>query len=96
MTPPALLVDALAAARLTRLWTQDSFPPVVATQRRAYAVLHERHGVVWAEGLTSCPWCVGVWAAGGVVLARRAAPRAWAPLADLLAAAWVAGWANTR
>lgn len=45
--------------------------------------------------LLTCRWCMGAWVAAGVVLARRYAPRAWAPVADGLAlsaaAALVAG-----
>jgi hypothetical protein len=35
--------------------------------------------------LVTCRWCAGVWIAGGVVVARRLAPRAWEPVADGLA-----------
>lgn len=35
--------------------------------------------------LVTCRWCAGMWLAAGVVLARRLAPRAWQPAAELLA-----------
>lgn len=35
--------------------------------------------------LVTCRWCAGVWIAAGVVVARTAAPRAWAPVARGLA-----------
>lgn len=45
--------------------------------------------------LITCRWCAGMWVALGVMVARRVAPRAWAPLAKALAfssaAALVAG-----
>lgn len=31
--------------------------------------------------LVTCRWCTGVWVAAGIVVARRVAPRAWAPVA---------------
>jgi hypothetical protein len=37
--------------------------------------------------LVTCRWCAGVWIAAGVVLARRVAPRQWAPVAEVLAVA---------
>lgn len=91
-----LLLDAAAVARLTRLWTQDSFPPVVAAQRSTYSYLHKRHGEVWAEGLTSCPWCCSVYFAAAVVLARRVWPAGWEQAGRVLALSWAAGWVGTR
>lgn len=35
--------------------------------------------------LITCRWCAGIWIAGGVVAARRLAPRAWTPVATGLA-----------
>ena len=35
--------------------------------------------------LITCRWCAGVWIAGGVVAARRLAPRAWDPVATAMA-----------
>lgn len=37
-----------------------------------------------------CPWCVGLWISGFVVVARRYAPVLWAPLARMLAFSTVA------
>lgn len=37
--------------------------------------------------LLVCRWCMGVWVAAGVTIARRAAPRQWAPVADAAALA---------
>lgn len=41
--------------------------------------------------LLGCSWCVSVWIAAGVVVARRVAPRLWGPVATLLAASTIAG-----
>lgn len=35
--------------------------------------------------LITCRWCAGMWIAGGVVLARAVAPKAWDPIAKGLA-----------
>lgn len=61
---PPLLVGALAvlvwigsSARLTRLLTQDSFPPVVRV-RMAWDVKTE--GSPWND-LAHCHWCLAPW-----------------------------------
>jgi len=35
--------------------------------------------------LITCRWCAGMWIAGGVVVARALAPKAWSPVARGLA-----------
>lgn len=37
--------------------------------------------------LVTCRWCMGVWVAAGVVLARQLYPRRWGPVADTMALA---------
>lgn len=53
----AVLVGALASARLTRLITTDSWPPSVW--------LREKWAVITEEGpwydLVECPWCASPW-----------------------------------
>lgn len=90
-----LLVDALAVARITRLVTDDTLPPLEAARRRAYEHVQQRHGAGWAEGVT-CAWCVSVWVAAGAVVARRVAPRTWDRAARALALSYAAGWLNSR
>lgn len=115
-----LLLDALAAYRLTRLVTADTIldEPREAIVRAAYNraagdtettlrqhladVLGAKAGdgydpTGWADRaqadprapkvatLVTCRWCAGMWIAAGVVVARRLAPRTWAPLAKALA-----------
>lgn len=83
--PPStrtLVVDALAAYRLTRLVTTDA---ITEPLREAIDARSDFMGE-----LTSCSWCSGVWVAAGVVLARRYVP-AWGPVAEMLALAAVAG-----
>lgn len=82
-----LLVDAAACFRLTRLIVDDQ---VTQPLRDRIWQQHppERGGVGF---LISCPYCTSVWAAAVVVVARRAAPRAWQPAAEILALSAVAG-----
>lgn len=111
-----MLLDAVAAYRLTRLATAD----VITRPARAYLIrkayehrdglplrgsssLHltprqrEHSDVEWDQmpeadddapklaDFVKCRWCTGVWISGLVVVARRYCPRAWDPLARLLA-----------
>lgn len=102
--PLELLVDAAAAARITR-WVVSDFgpPPWDQVRGRIRRALRRRGGdcdqqpvrelcawCSWAEG-TECGWCVGVYAAGAVIIARRVAPRVWPAVARWLACAEAAG-----
>ena len=40
--------------------------------------------------LLRCSWCLAVWCAGLVVVARAVAPRVWDPIARVLALSYVA------
>lgn len=55
----SLLVDVLAAARLTRLLTRDTFPPV----RNVRAALIARTNRSGWSALWVCAWCLGFWVA---------------------------------
>ncbi len=97
MTP--LLLDFLAAFRLTRLITADSIldGPRDALVKMAYGNSDEANDGEWADFamadpqapplavLVTCRWCMGWWCALAVVIARRRFPRAWAPIAEALA-----------
>lgn len=103
-----LVVDALAAARLTRLAVADKITEPVRDRwiEAAYtaagrAEQHRRDAdqFGWSDVvacdpnpprlayLATCPWCAGVWISAAVVAVRRAAPRAWTPVAAALAVA---------
>lgn len=84
-----LVVDAFAAARLTRLVTTDTFPPVKALRERW--VREFGQGSSLSE-LIECGWCAGFWITAAVRVARRVAPRWWGPVADVFAAAMVASY----
>ena len=101
--------DVLAVARLTRLVVKDAITSPVrdAIEARSVEVRllcgpglpSESVDVQpWAflRDLTDCSWCTSFWIAGGVVTARKVAPRAWTPIAYGLALAAVAGWLTNR
>lgn len=85
----SVIVDALAAARLTRLVTRDTI-----TRRIRWWVRTTEHAgrlPLGSGDFVACPWCVGIWAAVAVLAARRFLPRKWRPIAAVLACAEVAG-----
>lgn len=99
------VVDALAAGRLTRLVTTDTFPPVRILRDRILerfdpgAEIRKRGGELPAVAeLVTCNWCAGFWISAGVVTARAVAGRWWDPVAKALAASMVvglvAGWSQ--
>lgn len=87
LRPGGLLVDALACFRLVRLVVDDQ---ITDPWRQRIWDRHppEEGGIGYA---LSCPFCFSIWAAGAVVTFRRLTPRAWQPLAELLALSAVAG-----
>lgn len=70
---------------------QDEFPHSTWSER-ANEVEHPPA----AATLVTCPWCMGVWVAGGVVLARAVAPRTWERVARPLALASIVGLLSAR
>lgn len=81
LTVAAAVVGVLSTARITRLVTQDSFPP--AARLRIWWDNRTKDNA-WAP-LIRCHWCFAPWA-GAVILA-------WAALTDLQPAWWyVNGW----
>ena len=73
----AVLTGILSSARLTRLLTQDEFPPAVWL-RIKWDVLTEDNG--WNK-LFHCHWCMGPWTTAVVGL--------WGWLSDLHVSWWV-------
>ena len=91
-----LVIDALAVHRLTRMVIEDRVPfgwIRSSIVKRAYE--RQDHDGSQAQPyvveLLSCPWCMSIWVAFGVAVARRGAPRVWRPLAQVLAASSVTG-----
>ena len=83
-----LVIDALASYRVTRLLVSDD---IVDRQRDALVDRLRRGGHRKLVELSECPWCIGFWVACGVVAARRAIPRTWAPVAEAFAFSAVSG-----
>jgi hypothetical protein len=99
------LIDAGAAARLTRLIAKDTFPPVRIVRDRVLehfdpgAVIRKAGGELPALAeLITCAWCCGWWVSAGVVAARRFVPAWWDPVARALAMSMavghVVGWSE--
>lgn len=86
--PPvtALVVDALAAYRITHLITDDTVPFGSA---REY-ILNRWPGSLAAEWV-ECPWCAGMTIAAGVIAARALIPRWWTHPATALACSAITG-----
>jgi hypothetical protein len=84
-----LIVDGLAAARITRLVTTDTFPPAKAL-REAW-VRKFGQGSSLAD-LIECGWCAGFWIAAGCRAARRLVPGWWGPVAEVFAVAMVGSY----
>jgi hypothetical protein len=88
--PVELAIDALAAYRLTRLATVDTFPAAASVRERV-SRWARRSGHPALDELVHCPWCIGFWISAGVVVVRAGTPRAWSPLARALAFSAAAG-----
>lgn len=68
----AFVIGVLATARVTRLFVDDDFPPVVALRDAYLRFLAKKFDAVESEdgarkadswyGLVQCPWCFGFWA----------------------------------
>lgn len=106
-SPLWLIVNALVAYRLTRLWTEDSLPPLPRLRWRIRHHLEVRlsrrdqdtredwiryYGGHPLEPLLDCAWCAGFWISLAVFLAASLIPLTiWAFLAVPLALSAVVG-----
>lgn len=72
--PLDLLVDVLAAWRLTHFIIADAFPPVDRARQKVMMFFGPDSSVTY---LVQCPYCVGVYAGAAVTVARMVAPRVW-------------------
>lgn len=102
---PALVVDALATYRLTRLATADVIsepvrqavlrkvgadPPPGEDDPTAQEIVESIKDPPRLATLVTCRWCAGMWIAAGVTAARLVAPRQWDPAAKALTLSAVA------
>lgn len=103
------VVDVGAAWRLTRLVTRDALTEGLRDkvkrwdeQRTDEATVRERYGEEIAEMggpvayLVHCPFCVSMWVALGVALARRVAPLHWDRAARVLSTSAAVCWLAER
>lgn len=86
-----LVITSLATYRLTKLVIDDEIlrEPREVVLSRLYAsdsALAQK-----AAYLLTCPWCVSIWAAGGLLLLKVVSPGAYALIARALAASAVTG-----
>lgn len=90
--PVWLIVNALAAYRLTRLITRDMLPPLPRLRENLVDRLNKgrasEHPVAYMLG---CPWCVGFWVCVLVVVIMSLLPGVWPWLAVPLAFSAVVG-----
>lgn len=104
-----LLIDVGATYRLTKLVVDDALTEglrerIIDNSRAGMDELavtrRYGHDVAQAGGpvayLVGCPWCASIWVAAGVVLARRALPLPWAPVARVLSMSAITGWLSER
>jgi len=84
--------DSLAAYRLTRLVVEDV---ITSELREKIFEKYPPHDKSWSYALT-CYHCAGLWTGLVVAVARVAAPRAWDPISNGLAAAAVTGLISER
>jgi hypothetical protein len=81
------VVDALAVARIVHLFQQDDAWPFFEIRNGFLGRVGDSR---WAD-LASCPFCLSVWVAAAVAVARTVAPKPWTWLARVLAASYVTG-----
>ncbi len=87
MTPLGFVVVCLAAARLTRLVTEDTITEPLRVWASDRPFLYE---------LITCPWCIGFWISLGCVAAWWTAGDRAVWLLAPFAVSYVAGWLNSR
>lgn len=81
------VTDTLACFRLTKLAIDDE---ITKPWRDRILERHPPADTKLGYWLT-CPWCFSATAGAFIVLARRLAPRAWQPLAQVLAMSAMTG-----
>ncbi len=99
MTWLRLVVDALAVYRLTRLVTEDEISaplrrlaggyvarPFTANAKEMQVAARPR-----VAAFITCPWCISIWVAAGVVALQALAPSPWSYAAAGLAFSAIAG-----
>ena len=96
-SPVLLVINALAAYRLVRLWTRDSLPPLPWLRETLADRLNRgrdtEHPLV---NLIDCPWCVGFHACWSVMLLQTFIGNIWQWVAVPLALSVAVGFLAQR
>lgn len=90
----AVLVGTLASARLTRLLTQDTWPPSVWVRTKWAEITDDGP---WYD-LVDCPWCAAPWITGAnlVVALLTDLHVAWWIFNGWMAASLVVAWVTIK
>lgn len=90
-SPTGAVVGALATYRATKLVLDDQIfeEPRAAVLKKLYEL--DTPASRKAAYFLTCPWCVSIWAAGGLVLLKKVSPAAYDALTTVLAASAVTG-----
>lgn len=81
------VIDLVAVARLVRLLQQDDVWPIMEARQWFLA----KTGKSRISDLATCPFCLGMWFGGLVVVLRVRFPRQWPLIARVLAGSEMAG-----
>lgn len=96
LNPILLVVNALAVARIERLISRDTFPPIAWVREHVLDRLNRnRNSAHWLDDLVSCPWCLSIWVAGAVTVLATLVPF-WTWVAVPLAFSAVTGHLAAR
>ena len=95
-TPQDILLNSLATYRLTRLVIQDEI--TAELRAKAFEQIAKLPDPLATKltFLLTCPWCVGIWAAGAILVLRKTSPELAEFITGLLAASAVAGVISER
>jgi len=88
----SFVIDALAVHRLTVLVTRDKVTEPLRKKVWERSDRLEKDANSGVSYLVTCPWCVSIYAAAGVVLARKVVPSLWNAVGSGLAMSSVAGF----
>lgn len=81
------VIDMVAVHRLTKLVQDDEVWPMPELREWYLAKVGDSR---WAD-LASCPFCLSMWLAAAVSIARLCWPRSWSLMSRVLAGSAVAG-----
>lgn len=86
-SPTETVIDIVSVARLVRLLQQDDVWPIMEVRQWFLA----KTGKSRISDLMTCPFCLGMWFGGLVVVLRLRFPQQWPLIARVLAGSEMAG-----